>query len=71
MAVVKYVGRVSFAGGIWLGLELKHPRSAIGLTVPISAKETLPIVKHGLTGMNQSGQIVLKCFANVNVNRWL
>ena len=27
MAVVKYVGRVSFAGGIWLGLELKQPRS--------------------------------------------
>ena len=51
-----------------------HPRSAIGLTVQISAKETLPIVKPGLTGMNQSGQIVLnvrKRFANVNVNRWL
>ena len=27
MALVKYVGRVSFADGIWLGLELKQPRS--------------------------------------------
>ena len=27
MALVKYVGRVSFADGIWVGLELKQPRS--------------------------------------------
>ena len=27
MAVVKYVGRVSFSEGIWLGLELRTPRS--------------------------------------------
>ena len=27
MALVKYVGRVSFADGIWLGLELKQPRT--------------------------------------------
>ena len=26
MAIVKYVGRVSFAEGIWLGLELRNPR---------------------------------------------
>ena len=27
MAVVKYVGRVGFSDGIWLGLELRTPRS--------------------------------------------
>ena len=27
MALVKYVGRVSFTDGIWLGLELKQPRA--------------------------------------------
>lgn len=26
MAVVKYVGRTDFAGGIWLGLELRNPK---------------------------------------------
>ena len=26
MAVVKYVGRVAFADGIWVGLELRVPR---------------------------------------------
>ena len=27
MALVKYIGRVAFADGIWLGLELKQPRA--------------------------------------------